>query len=155
MDTSIEYAAGMEARSLKEAIRKYAAVTPNKVAITLRGHSRTYCELDRASDQVANGLTSIGVGVSDRIGILDKHSASLFEVWIGLSKLSAVIVPINTRLAAPEIECAVSEANLKVLFIGESYVELIGKVRSRLTTVKKIIVLNEGYQVWHQSFATD
>jgi acyl-CoA synthetase (AMP-forming)/AMP-acid ligase II len=154
MMDSLEGMAGLEARSLREAVRKQAAKTPDKVAIRLSGRSATYRELDRASDQVANALISLGVGASDRVGILDKNSVNLFEIWIALSKLSAVIVPISPRLAPAEIECVVCNANLKVLFIAESFVELIGKIRERLTDVRTI-VLDEDYQAWRRSFAAD
>jgi acyl-CoA synthetase (AMP-forming)/AMP-acid ligase II len=155
IDASVERAAGFEAQSLRQAVRKRSAETPDKVAIKLKGHSMTYGELDRASRQLANGLISLGVGASDRVGVLDKNSVNLFEIWVGLSTLSAVIVPINARLAASEIECAVSEANLRVLFIGESFVDLLRNIQGRLMDIKKIIVLDETYLAWRRSFASD
>ena len=105
-------------QSLGEAVRRHAAETPDRVAITFEGRSTSYQELDRASDRVTNGLLSLGIGPSDRIGILDKNSDRFIEMWLGLSKLNAVIVPINARLAGPEIEYVVNDANVKVLFIG-------------------------------------
>lgn len=140
------------AKSLGEAVRWHATQTPNKVAITFEGRTTTYQELDRASDRVANGLLALDVGPSDRIGILDKNSDRFFEIWLGLSKLGAVIVPINARLAGPEVEYVVNDANIKVLFIGEQFIDLIGKIRDKLKTVSRVIVINKTYDTWRDSF---
>jgi len=152
VDASIMSSATSSIQSLGEAVRRHAAETPDRVAITFEGRSTSYQELDRASDRVTNGLLSLGIGPSDRIGILDKNSDRFIEIWLGLSKLNAVIVPINARLAGPEIEYVVNDANVKVLFIGESFIDLIGKIRDRLKTVTEVIVVNGAYEAWRDSF---
>lgn len=149
MSISVKTSVGV---SPGDAVRAHALAAPDKVAITFEGRSTTYLELDRAANQVANGLITLGVEETDRIAILDKNTDRFFEIWLGLSKLRAVIVPINARLAAPEIEYVLNDADVKILFVGESFVELIGKIRDRVTGVKKIIVVNEEYETWRQSY---
>lgn len=87
-----------------EAVRANALAIPDKVALTFEGRDTTYAELEDAANQVAHGLAALGVGRADRIAILDKNTDRFFEIWLGASKLGAVLVPVNARLAAPEVE---------------------------------------------------
>ncbi|WP_050386900.1 fatty acid--CoA ligase [Bradyrhizobium pachyrhizi] len=146
MSESVESSASVI--SVGEAVSRHAAATPHKVAIAFEGRNTTFQKLDRAANQVANGLIALGVDACDRVAILDKNSDCYLEVWLGVSKLNAVIVPINARLAAPEVEYIVNDAKAKVLFIGEPFVAMIGEIRARLTHVQKVIVINEDYGNW-------
>ncbi|MGY4623358.1 fatty acid--CoA ligase [Bradyrhizobium sp. USDA 4486] len=141
--------------SIAEAVRKHAELSPGKVAITFEDRHITYGDLHRGSNRVANGLAALGVGASDRVAIIDKNSERFFEIWVAVSKLNAVIVPVNARLAAPEVEYVVSDACAKVLFVGESFLELLDKIRVRLSSVVSIIVLNDDYEEWRQGFPVE
>ena len=55
------------------------------------------------SNQVAGALAAAGVGAGDRVAYLGKNSLEFFELLFGASKVGAVTVPVNWRLAAPEI----------------------------------------------------
>ena len=60
-------------------------------------------DLQDKSTRVANGLRAADIKAGDRITVLDKNSDRFFEIWLGAAKLNTVIVPINARLAGPEI----------------------------------------------------
>ena len=152
MELSAKIAADGASNTLGERVRLHGAATPEKVAISFNGRNTTYRELCLQSDQVANGLRSLGVESTDRVAILDKNTDRFFEIWLGVSKLNGVIVPINARLAGPEIDFVINDAKIKVLFIGEPFVQLIDSIRDRLTSVKKVIVVNEGYETWRDGF---
>ena len=109
----------IELKSLAEIPRLHAANRPKAIAISYEGRNTTYQELHDASSRVANGFRAAGISTGDRIGILDKNTDRFFEIWLGAAKLGAVVVPINARLAGPEIEYVVNDAEIKILFIGE------------------------------------
>ena len=45
-----------------------------------------------------------------RVALLDKNHDSFFEVWFGAAKANAVLVPVNWRLAPPEIAYVINDA---------------------------------------------
>ena len=80
------------------------------VAIHFEGQRLTYGELDRRTNQVANGLIAEGVGRQRRIAILSKNGPAFFELWFGAAKVDVVLVPVNFRLAPPEVAFVVEDA---------------------------------------------
>jgi acyl-CoA synthetase (AMP-forming)/AMP-acid ligase II len=93
----------MSITTLADIVRDQAAAQLERVALTFENRDTDYATLDRRANQVANGLLAVGLCAAARIAILDKNHDSFFEVWFGAAKAKAVLVPVNWRLAAPEI----------------------------------------------------
>ncbi len=138
-------------QTLADIPRYHASLIPNSVALSFEGKETTYGRLDQISNQVANGLIAAGVKPARRIAILDKNSDAFFSVLLGAAKVNAVVVPINARLAAPEIAFVINDAEAEVLFIGEPFLETLAKIRDQLVSVRKVIVLDASYAAWRDA----
>src|SRR6202035_5276519 len=121
---------------------------PDRVAIHFEGRRITYGELDRRASQVANGLIGAGVASQKRIAVLAKNSPAFFELWFGATKAGAVLVPVNVRLAPPEIAFVVDDAQADLLFVGADFYAAIEKVAPALKTVREIIAIDGGHPSW-------
>ena len=64
-----------------------------------------------------NGLLAAGVKPGARIAVLDKNHPSFFELLFGATKARAVLVPVNFRLAPPEIAFVLNDAKAEMLFV--------------------------------------
>lgn len=65
--------------------------------------TRTYDELSRRSNQVANQLRERGVRRGDRILVMLPNTAALWETMLGAAKLGAVVVPATTQLTREDV----------------------------------------------------
>jgi long-chain acyl-CoA synthetase len=70
---------------------------------------------------VAQGLRAAGVAPGDRVCYLGKNTPAYFEFLLGAAKLGAVTVPINWRLAQPEIAHILGDARPKMLLVEEPF----------------------------------
>jgi acetyl-CoA synthetase len=64
---------------------------------------RSYDEMRRRSNQVANHLRSLGVGRGDHILVMLGNVAPLWEVMLAAIKLGAVVIPATTLLGRDDI----------------------------------------------------
>ncbi len=97
-------------------------------------------------------MASDGVGAQDRVAFLGKNTPEFFEVMFGAGKLNAVTVPVNWRLAAPEVAYILNDAWAKLLVISHEFLPVIETVKHELTTVNKVIVVEPGGD--YEQFAT-
>ncbi len=74
-----------------------------------------------------------GVDFGDRVAFIDKSGAEFFELTYGLAKLGAVIVPVNWRLAAPEMLQIIEDAGAEVVVVGSEFFGHIEAIEDRLT----------------------
>jgi len=144
--------------SIGDISRVHAAERPDKVALICDDRTWTYAELDRESNQVANGLHATGVGAQDRVAFLDKNAPEYFSFLIGAAKVNAVTVAVNWRLAPPEMEYILNNAQAKVLLIGEEFLGHLAKMH--LDTVTDVIVLGASdeypsYEAWFADQSAD
>jgi long-chain acyl-CoA synthetase len=143
----------MAIANVADILRTNAAETPDRTALVLDDHRQTWADLyDRAS-RVAAGLTAAGVGAQDRIAFLDKNGIEHFEVFFGASLANAVCVDVNWRLAAPEVEFIVNDAEAKVFVVGPDFVQVLDAIADSLTTVGTILVIgghdkHQDYDEW-------
>jgi fatty-acyl-CoA synthase len=90
-------------------------MTPHKAALVQRGQVTTYAELEHRSTRLALGLRERGIARGDRVAFLGLNSVELVETMFAVAKLGAVFLPVNTRLAAPELRHVLSDSGARLL----------------------------------------
>ncbi|MEO3868528.1 long-chain fatty acid--CoA ligase [Nonomuraea sp. B12E4] len=93
-----------------------ARMTPERVALTYRGRRHTYRDLRDRSYRLASAL---GVRRGDRVAFLGVNQPALVETFFAAGLLGAVFVPLNARLARPELRFILQDAQPAVLVLGE------------------------------------
>jgi acyl-CoA synthetase (AMP-forming)/AMP-acid ligase II len=134
--------------TVADIVRRHSAAHPDRIAIRFEGRSITYGELDRRANQVANALIAAGIRPQARIAVVAKNSPAFFELWFGAAKANAVLVPVNFRLAPPEIAFVVNDAQAELLFVGADFCGAVEKVAHELKDVRTIVALDGKHHAW-------
>ncbi|TQF07008.1 AMP-binding protein [Kitasatospora acidiphila] len=83
---------------------------------------RRMAELARAQ---AARLDELGVPVGGRVAVISQNSARLLTAFFGVSGWGRVLVPVNFRLSAPEIEYIVRHSGADVVYADPSCAHLL------------------------------
>jgi fatty-acyl-CoA synthase len=105
---------------------------PDREALVAEGQRWTWAELDDMVARVAARLRAAGLCVGDRFAIVAGNTAAGVIAYFAAARLGAIIVPVNARLAAPEIAHLVGDAGATVV---ASAPELDAVVDTALTEV--------------------
>ncbi|WP_117000654.1 class I adenylate-forming enzyme family protein [Desertimonas flava] len=99
-----------------------ATANPDAEAIVeLDGRRLTYGELHAEAGAVAGGLAAAGIEPGDRVAIILPNGAEWVVAFFGAVLAGAVVVPVNTRLAEPEIDYILEDSGASYVFRpGES-----------------------------------
>src|ERR1700728_388715 len=128
--------------------RQHAKTRPDRIALRFEGQQFTYRELDQRTNRVANGLIAEGIRSQVRVAILSKNTPAFFDLWFGAAKADAVLVPVNSRLAPPEVAYVVEDAGAELLFVGAEFYPLVEKVAGEMKSVRRIIALDGPHASW-------
>ncbi|HET6835623.1 MAG TPA: long-chain fatty acid--CoA ligase [Acidimicrobiales bacterium] len=90
-------------------------MSPQRLALVHGETCRTYVELDERTRALAGGLQSLGVGPGDRVAYLGPNDPTLLETLFATTALGGVFVPVNWRLAAPELTYIAADCGASVL----------------------------------------
>ncbi|HUI13103.1 MAG TPA: AMP-binding protein [Xanthobacteraceae bacterium] len=88
---------------------------PDKTALIFGERTLTYRELERLSNQAANGLKALGVAKGDRVTLFAPNSVEWVISYIGIAKAGGVLNPVNAMLTAEELAYVVKDCSAKVL----------------------------------------
>ena len=114
-------------------LTKRAFLTPDREAYvgsheTLR---LTFRELNSRCNRVANALCAAGIEKGERVGLLLMNSAEFMEAYFALAKVGAVVVPLNWRLVADELEFILKDSGTRRLIFDEEFLETVTDLQSR------------------------
>ena len=85
----------------------------------------SYEQLNRHASQIANGLAALGVNRGQRVAFLGKNSDLYFELLLGAARAGVTTVPLNWRLATPEIAAILADAHISMLFLGLGFAGML------------------------------
>ena len=119
-------------------IRDRARTTPGRVAIDCRGVETTYAELDARSDRVAAGLLDAGLVPGDRVATLTAASPEHVVVFFACAKAGLILMPLNTRLAPPELRFQLEDAEPAVLLRSGEYADLAATLHERCAGLEEL-----------------
>jgi acyl-CoA synthetase (AMP-forming)/AMP-acid ligase II len=92
---------------------------PDQPAIVVpdSGESVTYRELEQRSDAFVATLKARGLRRGDRVAYLGRNSDLYLPVLFGAIRTGVVLVPLNWRLAAPEIGYQLADSQTRLLIV--------------------------------------
>lgn len=112
-----------EIKTLGDIPRHYARTLPDKAALIDATGPTSFARLDEASNRIANALVGLGISPGARVAFLGKNSARYFEILFGVNKVDAALVPLNWRLAVPEMAAIMEDASPAVMIVDREYEE--------------------------------
>ncbi|BCJ57552.1 acyl-CoA synthetase [Micromonospora endophytica] len=115
--------------------------SPAKAALVQGEVTITYAQLADGADRVSALLHERGVGKGDTVAYLGENSPEFLLVMFGAARLGAVFVPVNTRLAPPEIAHVLTDCAARVLVHDPEFTD---RVAAAVGTAGPAYVLTTG-----------
>jgi len=114
-------------------LTRRAALNPEREAyIDSSSDQRlTFRELNDRSNQIANQLLDLGIKKGERVALALMNSAEFIESYIGIAKIGGVVVPLNWRLVADELEFIIKDSGTRTLIYGEEFLAVVTDLHSR------------------------
>jgi fatty-acyl-CoA synthase len=103
-----------------------AQISPDQTAMIFQDQRTTYAEFAVRATKLASQLRAAGIEPGDRVGYLGPNHPSFVETMFATHMLGAVFVPLNFRLAAPEIAYMVDDSGIKLLVRAPGTAEVTG-----------------------------
>ncbi len=105
-------------------LAKRAATSGARLAVIEGERRLSYETLDRRCARCAGWLGALGVRRGDRVALLLGNRSAFLELVFATARLGAIVLPLNTRLAPPEIAQLLDDADALLLFHETALSEL-------------------------------
>ena len=135
---------GIYTINLGSTLRRAAHKYPDRVAlVSPEGERLTYHQVDRLSNRFANALVKLGIKKGEHIATLSLNSNEQLIAFFGIFKMGGTVVPINVRLAAPEMQWILDHSNSTALIFSKGFKDRVDQLRSELRGVRHYVIVGE------------
>ncbi len=116
-----------------------AMVVPERDALVCGDKRVTFETMADRVNRLANWLQSVGAGPDNPVGAVSTNGMEYVETYYAAAKIGATFVPLNYRAKHEELTYMINTSDVHVLFVGERYLDLVGKLQPELTTVRHFV----------------
>jgi fatty-acyl-CoA synthase len=120
-----------------------ARISPGRPAMIFQGQTTTYGSLATRTTQLAHQLRAAGVSPGDRVAYLGPNHPAFVETMFATHLLGGIFVPLNFRLAAPEISYMLENSGAALLIYAPECADVV----RQLSEVKTVSLAAE-YENW-------
>ena len=133
----------------------HAQTRPDHPAMIMAGSGETvtFGEMDAYANRFAQLLRARGLDRGDHFAVLMENNVHYLQVVWGSQRAGTMMVPISTRLTAPEIAYILKDAGAKFLLTSTHYAEAIAGIRNECPDLPLLIVGGEGDEDYEAALA--
>jgi fatty-acyl-CoA synthase len=102
----------------------HAERSPERAMTVFDGQVTSYGEMATRASALATGLHERGVRPGQVVGLLSFNCPEFLETVFAANYLGAIVMPINWRLAAPEVRYILEHSEARALVCDEALTEL-------------------------------
>jgi acyl-CoA synthetase (AMP-forming)/AMP-acid ligase II len=121
--------------SIANGVREFAIASARMVAVVDGDRELTYAELGERSNRVATALLDAGLGTGDRVAVVLGNRLEYPEIAAGIAKAGLVMVPINPRLAGPEMAYILGHAACRAVIGDVAFADALAPILDDLDVV--------------------
>jgi len=127
-----------DTESLADVLQVAMAMKPDHPAVFFEDRTITYRDLDTAANRVANSLIALGVKPGDRVAIHLENRPDFIEIYQGVMRIGAILVPANVMYTGEELEHIITDSEATVLFVRTEWAEKVS-ARERLPNLRHVV----------------
>jgi fatty-acyl-CoA synthase len=130
--------------NLGNTLRRTAHKYPDRVAlVSHEGERLTYHQLDRMSNRFANALVKLGIKKGEHIATLFLNCNEQLIAFFGILKIGGVVLPVNVRLAAPEMHWILDHSDSTAVIFSKGFKDRVERLRPELTGIRHYVMVGK------------
>ena len=118
---------------------------PDKTALVSDDNRLTYREFNKRVNCLADSLMKLGLAAGDKVAVLSRNNVEMFEICFAAAKTGMVWVPVNFRLVPSELKFVLNDAEIGILFVGDTFKDQVEAIRNEIT-VPHIVDIGAPYE---------
>ncbi len=134
---------------------RWANRYPDEICIKYQDLELTKGEFNARVNRLAHAFQEMGLRKGERVGALMGNSHVFLEILLSLSKIGGIMVPLNFRLAPPELEYILNDSAPVALIYSPEFLQMVDVLRGKVPTIKRFVCEMEGgapadvqYETW-------
>ena len=74
--------------------------------------------MNKRLNRLSHAMLKTGLTNGDRVGVLSRNCPEFLDIYFACAKTGIIFVPLNFRLAPPEVAHQVTDSGFRLLFLS-------------------------------------
>jgi len=131
----------LTATSAIDPLKAQVEAWPDKVATDFNGRTLTYSAFWSDVEKMGAALVDGGIARQKRVAYLGLNSDLYMQLFYACALTSRLLVPVNWRLAAPEVAYILKDCEAEMLCVDPAFLELVESIKSDCPALKSIVLI--------------
>jgi len=133
----------------------HAQARPDHPALIMAssGETVTFGQMDAYANRFAHLLRSRGLKRGDHFAVLMENTVHYLQIVWGSQRAGTMMVPISTRLTAPEISYILEDAGVKLLITTQAFDDVLESIRRQCPDLSILTVGAQGDENYEEELS--
>ncbi|MDP2661858.1 MAG: AMP-binding protein, partial [Dehalococcoidia bacterium] len=128
-----------------DVLDQVASKWPDRIAVKSECAAIDYAQLKRRVDAISGSLLALGIRKGERLAVLAPNCHQYLELYLVAARTGIILVPLNTRLSAPELEVITSDCRPAAMVVDEDLLDCLEDLRPRLDSVRLYLHIGKSF----------
>lgn len=129
---------------ISQLLERAAQAKGDTIATIYEDRRHSYTEFKSRVQKFAGALRNLGITDGERVAILAHNSDRYLEFYYSVPWAGGVFVPVNTRLAVPEIAYWLNDSGAEILLVDDAFVPAVLGLESCVGSLKTVVYIGDG-----------
>ena len=129
---------------LTQGLKRAVQANGEGIAVEGDGYGRTWLQTIDRIQRLAAGLKILGLQDGERVAILSLNSVQYYEMLFAVAWAGGVFVPVNSRLAGPEVVHWLNDSEARILCVDGNFLELWRGIADQVPSVERLVHMADG-----------
>lgn len=125
--------------NIGEWITKRAIIHPDKLFLAEKNKRLSNRHFNEQVNKTAHALADLGIAKGDRVALLMSNCSEFLEIFFACAKTGAIMVPLNFRLAVPELVYILKDSEPEVMIYSAEFSEKVREIKKSSLSIKQYI----------------
>ncbi len=109
------------------------------IATDFYGATLTYRQLRSMANQLAYGLSEMGIKKGDRVGLMLPNCPQIIIAYYAVLRIGAIVVNVNPLYTERELEHQANDSGMETIFCIDMHLEKVRNIKAK-TSIKRTVV---------------
>ena len=128
-------------RVMHNLLTRQAGKYGGRTFLYFRDQEFSFEEVNDESNRVASGLQTLGIAKGDKVAVVMDNCPEVIFLVFGLSKLGAIVVPINTGHKGEVLTYMLEHSDSRMLVMNRNYIDRLATSLIKIPTIQSVVVV--------------
>jgi long-chain acyl-CoA synthetase len=127
---------------ITQGLKRAVQVNRDGIATIDGDNQKTWTLFAQRVRKLAGALQALGLQTETRVAILSQNNDRYLETFYAIAWAGGIIVPLNFRLAPPELVYMLNDADVQILLVDDTFKHTLPELLPHVENLQHVIVMD-------------